>query len=51
MFIIIVFRLDSDVSCFFCFISTNDQLRDVTHRMGRVVDFSFSSVQVQFVFY
>ena len=35
LFIIIVFRLDSDklVSCFFC-LSPRDQSRDVTPRLG-----------------
>ena len=52
LFIIIVFRLGSDklVSCFFYCLS-----QGISHRMrlltwGRVDDFSFSIVQVDFVF-
>ena len=49
MLIIIVFRLGSDVSCFFYGLSPPDQSRDVTPRLGRVNRFSFSIVQDHFV--
>ena len=52
MFIIIAFRLGSDkfVSCFFCCLS-----QGISHGMwllawGRVDDFKFSIIQVNFVF-